>query len=611
MSGKATIRWVVLALALLGYILVFERNQPTSREQQLASQQFLSELDPARVTRIEVIRTNGTIVALKREGRWQIADPPYPAQSGLIQSWLDRLPGLPLQTVVTADELVPQADGAEAFGLSTPQATVSLRQGDRDIQFAIGAESLVGNRVYVQREGEPGVFVTDARLLEGLPQTPSDWRDRRLVDLGDQTFTAFRVQSGEGRVFEIGQREGSEAWRLLSPRTARVDVAKVAQLLQQLLALQVEEFVEDTPGPDLDRFGLAPPQLSVELLQRTNQVLSIQFGKASPTAPDQVYARRSGYPNVVLVSGDVAQELAAPYTVFLDQRLVDRSLVPTRRVEVLSAAPFVLQQQTNGVWQIIRPELLLADPELVEAFLARVQALTILEIAKEVASVDDMAQFGLASPIIEYSFYDTPDKSGTNSLLAQLDVGGSRGSDVYVKRNDESSIYAVGLEKTLLLPRAGFELRDRRVWSFSTNEVQAVTLEAKAHTYQLLRGERGDWRFAADSQGMVNTFALEEAVFRLGQLQAHVWVAQGEEVVLGSYGLDPAAGTCTIKLLQSGEEKNRSISFGAPSPSGGPYALCEVDGQPTVFELPLETFVPYQEVVRGMLTPIGGAGAPR
>jgi hypothetical protein len=45
-----------------------------------------------------------------------------------------------------------------------------------------------------------------------------------------------------------------------------------------------------------------------------------------------------------------------------------------------------------------------------------------------------------------------------------------------------------------------------------------------------------------------------------------------------------------------------TVEFGATSPSGGPFALVELEGGATVFEFPFDVYQPYEEAVRGLLS---------
>src|SRR6185503_4886285 len=109
----------------------------------------------------------------------------------------------------------------------------------------------------------------------------------------------------------------------------------------------------------------------------------------------------------------------------------------------------------------------------------------------------------------------------TNAVLAQIEFGTNQTDKVYVRRIDENSVYVTRLNENPAappLPTAAFELRDRRIWNFSTNQVTGLTIEFKGKTYKFQRNSRGQLSLTADSQGILHPSVLDEALFRLGQL---------------------------------------------------------------------------------------------
>src|SRR5206468_3807678 len=99
-------------------------------------------------------------------------------------------------------------------------------------------------------------------------------------------------------------------------------------------------------------------------------------------------------------------------------------------------------------------------------------------------------------------------------------------------------------------------------------------------------------------------FELDEAMFRLGQLKAGVWVAKGEES-RALYGLTEDGYKMIIEL-QNGDKTNAvSLEFGGVAPSNYHYALATVEGQSWIFEFPLH---PYMLIMRNFKNPPLRAG---
>lgn len=599
MNPKHTLYLMLLAGALFGYILLFERHRPDLEERAQIALRLFPDLNPAGIERIEIVRSNQAILAERHEGEWRLVSPMYPAQSGRIEQWLARLQESTRRAALKADEVRSEPLGAAAFGLDPPAAAVLLHQPPHRVEFRLGSRTAVGEKAYLQFAGTNEVVVTDATVLDGLPGTVSDWRDPRFVDLSRLAFNRFAV-TADAREFEMEFGAETRRWRMTRPRVARVDDTRFIQALQQLQALRVEQFIQDQPGVDLEPYGLHEPALTIEFGSGTNVVFGAQFGHSPDDQPDVVYARRSDYPNVVTVSRQVFDVFGVPYRDFLDYRLVDVPLEQALRIEIQAAETFTLERQTNTAWRVVAPHPFPADPALVQSFLNRAASLTVVEVAKEVVTDLDLPNYGLADPSRTYRFMgssaSTNDQSG---LIVGLVFGSNRDDRTFVRRTDENPVYIVKTEELQLFPEAAFQLRDRRLWEFSTNEVVSLTTHRGDRTDQLLRSQTHQWSVAPGSQGIVNTFALEEAVYRLGMLWARAWVAQGEDR-LEDYGIPQLDHWVELELRGAAEPRVLRVAFGAVSPSGGPFAAITFEGGPVVFEFPLEIYYVYKDVIESL-----------
>jgi len=410
------------------------------------------------------------------------------------------------------------------------------------------------------------------------------------LNLAGLKFDRLSVRAGVGD-FTVQRSFPGQLWRLSYPRQARTDSGLVQQVLQQLQTLRVDQFVSDTPGGDLEPYGLQTPEVSVVFGLGTNNLLTVEFGKSPTNNPMQIFARRSTYSNIVIVPRQILDLLRRPYTDFLDKRLLEFAPAAVDRIEVQAAESFALQKQANGAWRIAEPYQAPADPALVKGFLDRLNSIQIVDLVKEVVT---------ESPVRQYILQTSSPVANTNQLLARIDFGTNQADKIFVRRIDENSVYSTRLEESQLLPQAAFELRDRRVWSFTTNQATGITITFNSKTYKLKRNSSGQWAFAPGSQGIINTFALEEAVFRLGQqLWSKHWVARND-INRARFGFSDPPHRLSIEVNNGDKPGMLTVEFGIQSPSGGPFALVDLDGGSTVFEFPFEIFHVYSEVVRGL-----------
>jgi hypothetical protein len=601
MHSRSTIVLWVIAAAMFLYIAVFEPPGTRPARESDAPRIVLPGLDPDRVTALTIVRSNTTVRLQRVDRRWQLADPPYPAMDWLVEDCLKTLATLRRSTRLEASDIAAQPGGLTALGLEPPRASVVVEQPDRSFEFAVGGRTPLGNTLYLRLAGQEGVEVAEAGPLDRLPAGAAGWRDPQFLFLSSVDYDRIEMRSAS-REYALERDPISRRWRLSRPRPARADHGRVEQLLQQLQAARIEAFADVAGTADLEPFGLQPPETSLTFAQGTNEVLTVDFGLSPTNAPALVFVRRSTPGGMVLVPRAIQELVAVPYADLLDYRLVDQPVEQLGRIEIRARESFVLERGTNGVWDLKETTPRPTDPGLVGAFLDQLRGLRVADVAKEVVTDLDLPNYGLAAPAQVLTLQWTNSSVETGIAPLRLDFGGVQQGQVFVRRSDEVPVYTVALEDAAALPRAAYELRDRRLWQFTTNDVLGVTLMIGGTTNRLVRSPRGQWSIAPGSQGMVNTFAMEEALHRLGTLRARFWVARGLET-LEDYGIPQREHRLAIDLSREGATETLRLAFGATSPSGGPYAATLLEGDATVFECPLDVFYPYDEAVRTMMPP--------
>src|SRR5437762_3881136 len=290
MNSKSTFWLMFGALGLGAYIFLFERHTLSTEELAQHAAKLFPDFDPAKVASVEILRSNNVkfIRAERANDQWRLVQPAYPAQSTAIDNWLGLFQSLDRRAYLSAQDLLAQPGGLTAFGLDSPQATVMIQQGTRKIHVLLGAKTPVGEKLYLQQVGSDGVFVTDSALLDKLPQSATEWRDPTFLDFSSLKFDRLHVRAGQRdfqRDFELERSPGGPPWRLAKPRPARADNALLQRLFQQLQTARVARFVSDTPGGDLEPYGLQTPEVTLVFSQGTNSVLTIEFGKSPASQP--------------------------------------------------------------------------------------------------------------------------------------------------------------------------------------------------------------------------------------------------------------------------------------------------------------------------------------
>jgi hypothetical protein len=113
---------------------------------------------------ITVTRGERTVSVVRSDLEWRITGP----QAGMADS--ARLDNLADQVAgMTVSRAIPDADDPAAFGLQEPEARVMLALSDgTTIDVSIGADDSDRTVRYVQRTGDPSVYLVPATGVDGL-----------------------------------------------------------------------------------------------------------------------------------------------------------------------------------------------------------------------------------------------------------------------------------------------------------------------------------------------------------------------------------------------------------------------------------------------------------
>ncbi len=605
MSWKSTGLLLLLAGGLFAFIFLVERHLTPTGVQTGAPKPLLT-LAPDDVTNIQLRITNQLVLRVERNnnGTWGMVAPlAYPAQTYAIEGLLLTLSEITTPTAIAPDELSASGKTVADFGLDVPQATLTLQHNGRRTELLFGSKTSVGDQVYVQLLNQPSIYLVSSEVLGRLPRHPNDWRDRTLLNFSTLNWDRMEVRA-PGRGFGV-QLDPTNRFLLTKPIATRADRPKMEALFRNLLSARVQQFVTDDPAADLDAFGLHPPEAELALTLGTNDVAVVQFGKSPTNDPGMVYARRVLHRNIVLVPKSTLEVLQIPANDLRDRHLFSFSTNSVDALTVTGSESFTVRHQGNGMWVVNEPQVGLVDPELMRELF---NSMLRLEGTVEKDVVADFAAFGLAPPARQYLLKTTVTNSSgpTNRVVAQLDLSAPQGGKVFVRRGDDSlTAYSIPVADFEALPHAAWQLRDRRVWTFTTNQVVNLTVSQGNVSRTLTRTAAGKWSLAEGSQGVINAGAVEELIYRLGELRAESWVARGE----GSrqqYGFIGDGPKLAIELKVAEKPYRLNLELGGATSSQFPYALANIDGQPVVFKFPFKL---YLEMVRDLITPMLRASA--
>jgi hypothetical protein len=591
MNPRNTWLWLLAAAGLFGVIFCLDRFLP---KPPTGPQKVIPDLNPSAVVSLQIQPAGQrTIRAERTNGGWQLTEPLlYPAPSTNIESLLNALEQLTSAAYITPAELKHHPQANQEYGFDPPQASLVLDQRDSQSRIWVGHSTMPGDQVYVQVVGTEGIHVVDASLLKWIPRTDKDWRDTALVDWPHLEFDHLSATNG-GKILELQRNPTNQLWRIIHhPLDARADNDRVERSLANLHQLRAREFVSDEPKPDLEAFGLLTPDLTLTFFQGTNSVLMLQFGKNEGTNANRIYAKRADRNTIVVVDRNLLESWRASqdFRDFFDHHLLSLT-VPLDSIKVIAQDEFTLQRQTNETWRIVHQDLdLPADVRVMGDVIAELTNMPV-KIVRDVVTDQDWPTYGLATPARQYiltAVRTDPGDGSTNPPLAQIFFGIVDGTNVFARQSGETFVYQVDPEDLDRLPSASYQMRERRIWNFSEDQVARLIIQTNNKTRELIRNGTNSWTLGTNSQGIINPLGVNDAVVQLGQLTAARWVERGDTNRV-QYGITTNALQITVELKDG---RQLSVAIGEPQPPGIPNAVATLEGEPWIFAFPWPLY-PY------------------
>jgi Domain of unknown function (DUF4340) len=578
MNSKSTWVWITIAAVLFVAILGVEKfgRNPASGPVPL-----LPEFQAAQVTSVQLGLADQPELRVERTNfTWQLTKPvSYPAQSANIDTLLHVLQRLAPAGVIPGSEVRLRKNKDQEFGFATPQATLTI-QGKKDHkQILIGSRTAPGDQIYVQVVGVEDVYLVDAELLKLLPRQADDWRDTALADLSQILFDRL-VVSNTMATLELQRDASNHIWRLTRPTAARADNQRLGLSLQSLNVARVTRFLTNNSPADLEAYGLSVPELELTLMQGTNTVATLQFGRHATNDSTQVYARRVGLETVVTVPNDFLDPWRHPLNDFRDPRVVSFGR-PVDRIEFLGGDPFTLERTETNSWRAVGADFPV-DAGWVDELINTLGNLKI-EQFKDSINEPDLPEYGLDAPVRQVVVSTSVTNAGTatNLVLARLAFGVAKDKKIYVRRADENPVYAISLADFQKLPDHAWQLRERRVWNFSEQDTVRLMVQENGQRRELRRAGTNSWAYAPGSQGILVAGAVEETVHRYGELEATAWAGRGD-TNRARFGFTTNSLTLSFELKTG---VKHTVEIGGLSPAQYPYAAVKLAGDDWFFEL--------------------------
>ncbi|MEO8585530.1 MAG: DUF4340 domain-containing protein [Acidobacteriota bacterium] len=404
-------------LALLAFVVLFERKQPTS-EERAKSAKRLVDVNAEDVFSVLLERPGlAPVELLRREkNRWTLkGDPEGPADGFAAENLVGDLGRLDVVGDVRTD-----VDPKE-FGLDTPKAKATLTFKDKSVKTFLFGQAIPGTDATAAAEGARFAAVRAAPLA-GLTKPVDDYRSRSLFETPPLEITRLTIVKGPSTVVVARGAKPERAaggWKMEKPVSDFASDAFVERLLSDLASAKISEF-PSIPVGDLARVGLAPGWATVKLEKGADVVVAVSFGSAKADAGGKIYAKVG---NVVAVVDDrVRESLDTEISAWREGKVLPVDLPGLRRVSFAADELRAGAEKVDGAWRSAGRDIPASVAEALATGVARAEVRAFLprrggKAAKEkpVATLELLTEGEAPARVV--TFYEAP--AGSTGFLAE------------------------------------------------------------------------------------------------------------------------------------------------------------------------------------------------
>lgn len=492
MRTKVTLVLLFLNVALFFFIFGVEREWRTERGLLEARRRVLGP----EASNIQKLSISGPALTqplrLERDGdTWNLTSPvQWPANPHAVSRIVNDLQFLEHETSFAVADLAQNGQSLADYGLEQPALSVTFSAASlvgeasppAPVTLAVGAETTVGNRLYVLSPDGRRVHVVNRSLAESLRLSVDELRSRSCFTVPVFEVRSLNLQTATPANLRVRLRKDGNRWAFEAPIVARASKTATELAINGLNALQTRQFLgTGRDQPELaERSGTANPSLRVTLEgnnRRETLILGHEIGpvainSAPPPGEDpatqpevEYYARMEDRDAIfsVVLPASLLTSLRGAQETLRDRRILDledRTVtgitlsapnLPELNLQRLEGDATIATPQ--GVrWQLVQrdeggaPRTQPADREVVERLLQYLTLLRADQFLRDAPSDTDLENWGLTRPERRITLTLAPEPgltAGPTSVTLLLGVARESEGRVYTKVTSQPFVYLV------------------------------------------------------------------------------------------------------------------------------------------------------------------------
>ena len=522
MNWKTTVVLTAIALSVFVYLRFFELKQPGTEEARRQAQNVVN-FDRDKIDAIVILNGDEKIELRRSDNRWHLETPiKDQADSSLIDNLLLDLGNWQKEGTISAKEIDADKSKLSEYGLNKPRLRLKLLGQDKPPAILFGKDAALEGKMYVRFEDSKETYLAGQSIKKEIDKKPEEFRDRKLTGLITVQVLRVILKTAAG---EIELQKKGDHWEILKPLRAPGDDQKIGDLIAQVTASRIQQFVADDHG-DLRSYGLAEPRGAITLFTQENKEGQLlQIGGVPEKEKDQIYVRFAPRGFVYTLPKKIEEILNTKPDDLRDRHLVriDTNILDRITIDAPGKDKTVLARKDEN-WTIASRNNAPANSAEVRRFIDTLQNERVTKFVEDVAS--DLPKYGLDKPQLQLIFSsfaseNTAETKAGEEPFATVTFGKVDGDNVYARLADDPFVVAVRRSLLDQIPIDPLQWQELSIFKFKPEQIHRLNISTDKEL-ALERGENKQWRSPKGS-GQINQSSVQSLLNALSSLRAVRW----------------------------------------------------------------------------------------
>ncbi len=558
MNWKTTVVLTAIALSVFVYLRFFELKQPGTEEARRQAQNVVN-FDRDKIDAIVILNGDEKIELRRSDNRWHLETPiKDQADSSLIDNLLLDLGNWQKEGTISAKEIDADKSKLSEYGLNKPRLRLKLLGQDKPPAILFGKDAALEGKMYVRFEDSKETYLAGQSIKKEIDKKPEEFRDRKLTGLITVQVLRVILKTAAG---EIELQKKGDHWEILKPLRAPGDDQKIGDLIAQVTASRIQQFVADDHG-DLRSYGLAEPRGAITLFTQENKEGQLlQIGGVPEKEKDQIYVRFAPRGFVYTLPKKIEEILNTKPDDLRDRHLVriDTNILDRITIDAPGKDKTVLARKDEN-WTIASRNNAPANSAEVRRFIDTLQNERVTKFVEDVAS--DLPKYGLDKPQLQLIFSsfaseNTAETKAGEEPFATVTFGKVDGDNVYARLADDPFVVAVRRSLLDQIPIDPLQWQELSIFKFKPEQIHRLNISTDKEL-ALERGENKQWRSPKGS-GQINQSSVQSLLNALSGLRAVRWAG----ATVAQQGFDKPQLAITFTTSPDDKVSHRLLVGGA------------------------------------------------